>query len=299
MPAKEIVLYNRQSGGLESEEVVQRRLMALLYATPWGRWVTDLLLSRRLFSQLYGRQFHRPNSRKQIAPFVRHFNIDMGEVMVPDAGFQSFNDFFIRQLQPHARPIDPDPHRLIAPAESRLKVLTLKQETLLDVKGTRLTLGQLLDNPLVARQFTNGVCLQFRLAPSDYHRFGYLDTGEQGPVHSVSGRLYSVSPLALRYRPGIWGQNYRQWCQIKTRTLGTILEIDVGATTVGSIVQHQPHGGPCRRGAEKGYFQLGGSTVLMVLPPGRITIDDDIWRHSQQGIETLVRYRETIGRVNQ
>lgn len=299
MPPNEIQLYNRQSGALEPEQVVQHRLMMLLYGTVWGRWLVDGLLSRPLFSRLYGRQYYHPRSRKQIARLVEHFHINMDEVIVPEGGFQCFNDFFIRQLKPGSRPIDSDPQRLISPADSRLKVIPLKVQTVLDIKGTSLTLFQLLGNRPVESRFANGLCLQFRLAPSDYHRFGYIDTGEQGPILSVVGRLYSVSPLALRHRPAIWGRNFRQWCLINTLSLGTVLEIDVGATMVGSIEQHQPHGGPCTRGGEKGYFQLGGSTVLIIIPPGRVTIDDDIWRHSRRGIETLVRYGEAIGRIPQ
>ena len=78
--------------------------------------------------------------------------------------------------------------------------------------------------------------------------------------------------------------------------MGTMLQIEVGATMVGSIAQHQPCGGPCRRGQEKGYFQMGGSTVLIVLPPGRADIDDDILKYSNRQIESLVRYGESIGR---
>lgn len=298
MPARDIFLYNRQSGRIEKEEVVQGRLLSMLYATFLGRWITDRYISKRTFSQRYCQKFYDPQSRQKIEPFVAHFKINMDEYQVPDGGFTSFNEFFIRQLKPGARPIDPDPQKVIAPAESRLKVIALKSDTVLDVKGTCLTLRRLLGNRPVEPQFSNGLCLQFRLAPSDYHRFGYIDSGEQGPIYTVEGRLYSVSPLALRHRPAIWGQNYRQWCLINTQTLGTIMEIDVGATNVGSIAQHQTAGGLCQRGQEKGYFEMGGSTVLIIIPSGRIKIDDDIWRYSQKGIETRVRYGETIGRVN-
>ena len=56
---------------------------------------------------------------------------------------------------------------------------------------------------------------------------------------------------------------------------------------VGSIVQHQPNGGYCRRGLEKGYFQFGGSTILVIVEPDRMVVDDDIRAYSQKGIETL------------
>jgi phosphatidylserine decarboxylase len=66
---------------------------------------------------------------------------------------------------------------------------------------------------------------------------------------------------------------------------------------VGSIVQHQPEGGYCTRGGEKGYFQMGGSTVLTILEPGRVKIDEDILHHSRQDVETLVQYGEKVGEI--
>ncbi len=221
----------------------------------------------------------------------------MSEVQIPTTGFRSFNDFFIRRLIPGARPINQEPHSLIAPADSRLKVLQLQKATVLKIKGASLTLGQLVGNAVPVEPFVNGLCLQFRLAPRDYHRFGHMDNGVQGPLHTVPGSLYSVSPLALRHRPAIWGRNLRQWCFVQTESLGTLIQIEVGATGVGSIVQHQPLGGPCVRGAEKGYFQMGGSTVLVILPPNRVDLDEEILSYSQKGVETLVRYGESIGQI--
>jgi phosphatidylserine decarboxylase len=221
----------------------------------------------------------------------------MDEAAAPTGGFTSFNDFFIRRLKPGSRPLPTDPRALIAPADSRLKAFPLNAQTVINVKADRLTVADLTADAHVARQFSNGICLQFRLAPCDYHRFGYLCDGVQGAVHDVPGRLYSVSPLAMAFRPAIWGKNFRQWCLIESSTLGPVLQIDVGATNVGSIVQHQPAGGPCERGAEKGYFQLGGSTVLIILPPGRVELDPDIVKYSGRGIETLVRYGEKVGCV--
>lgn len=282
---------------MAQEQVPGGGFLALCYGSPWGRFITDALWSRIFVSRFYGLALSMAWSRRCIEPFVRQNHVPMDEVEVPDGGFQSFNDFFIRRLKPGARPLPADPEALIAPADSRLKAIALNSQTVLDVKGNRLTLAHLVDGADAARRFCDGICLQFRLAPCDYHRFGYICDGVQGAIHSVPGRLYSVSPLAMAFRPFIWGQNFRQWCVIESNTLGPVLEIDVGATNVGSIVQHQPAGGPCERGAEKGYFQLGGSTVLIILPPGRIELDPDIAEYSEQGIETLVRYGEKIGRV--
>jgi phosphatidylserine decarboxylase len=297
MKSQPIFIYDRVAKRLVRELVPGGGLLALQYASPLGRFVTDALMSRKLVSRFYGRLFYTAWSRRWIEPFARQNHVPMDEAAVPNGGFKSFNDFFIRRLKPGSRPLPADPRALIAPADSRLKAFPLNTQTVLDVKGHRLTVADLTAGADVARQFSDGICLQFRLAPCDYHRFGYICDGMQGEMRNVPGRLYSVSPLAMALRPFIWGQNFRQWCIIESGTLGPVLEIDVGATNVGSIVQHQPAGGPCERGAEKGYFQLGGSTVLIILPPGRVELDPDIEKYSRRGIETRVRYGEKVGRV--
>ena len=295
MKHQPIYFYNRHTEHIEIESVPAGGLLEHFYGSAWGRLITDSIWSRVLFSRIYGLPAYCSWSRRFIDGFVRHNHIPMHEVAIPPNGFKCFNDFFIRRLKPGARPIADEPDALISPADSRLRVFGLTSQTVLEIKETRLTLEQLVGDASVARRFSGGMCLQFRLAPCDYHRFGFITEGVQGPMHSMGGKLYSVSPLALVHRPGIWGQNYRQWCIIETPKLESVLEIDVGATGVGSIVQHYPRGGPCRRGAEKGYFQLGGSTVLIILQSGRFALDDDILACSNHGIETLVRYGEKIG----
>lgn len=45
---------------------------------------------------------------------------------------------------------------------------------------------------------------------------------------------------------------------------------------------------------EKGYFEYGGSTIVMFFPPN-IMIDEDILRQSQAGYETQVFIGDKIG----
>ena len=66
---------------------------------------------------------------------------------------------------------------------------------------------------------------------------------------------------------------------------------------VGAIIQHQPCGGPCERGQEKGYFEFSGSTIVILFKPRTVCIDPDILKYSRQGIETLIRYGETVGKI--
>jgi phosphatidylserine decarboxylase len=190
-----------------------------------------------------------------------------------------------------------DPLSLAAVADSRLSVHALGPNTRIAAKGIRWRLSQLLGTDALDARFTHGLCLCFRLAPCDYHRFGHADDGVQGPVHTRFGPLHSVNPLALAHKENILATNFRQWCLIRSARFGTMIQVEIGAMMVGSIVQHHPRGGPVRKGSEKGFFQFGGSTVLLILEPNRIQVDGDILDYSRQGIETRVRYGETVGKA--
>ena len=80
------------------------------------------------------------------------------------------------------------------------------------------------------------------------------------------------------------------------KNCGRMLQIEVGALTVGSIVQTYERG-LVKRGQEKGFFRFGGSTVILLTEPGRIVPDDDLLDATAQGLETLVKVGTRIGLV--
>ncbi len=135
----------------------------------------------------------------------------------------------------------------------------------------------------------------FRLAPVDYHRFGFVDDCQQMPVQVINGFYRSVHPLSLRRMKAVFTENRRESCVLKTRNFGEVIHIDVGATSVGKIVQQHPSGGFFQRGEEKGYFEFGGSTVILLFQPNTVKMDEDISKYAAEGIETIVRYGERIG----
>ena len=70
--------------------------------------------------------------------------------------------------------------------------------------------------------------------------------------------------------------------------------MEVGALLVGRIVNHHRKF-KVFRGQEKGYFEFGGSTVVLLVKKDTVKIDADILENSAQGIETVVKYGEKIG----
>ena len=62
--------------------------------------------------------------------------------------------------------------------------------------------------------------------------------------------------------------NSREYCLLKTKELGTILLMEVGALMVGKINNHEEDSAQVKRGDEKGMFEFGGSTIVVMTEPG-------------------------------
>lgn len=94
----------------------------------------------------------------------------------------------------------------------------------------------------------------------------------------------------------IYKMNAREYCLLKTETLGTVLMMEVGALMVGKIKNHEQRNCRVCRGTEKGMFEFGGSTVILMTEPGKVQPDEDLIRNTEAGYETLVKLGEQVGR---
>jgi phosphatidylserine decarboxylase len=291
-----ILLYNRNTESIEEETIFEKSVMEFLYGSSFGFFLTEALFKYRFATEIYASRMRSAASRSRIEAFIEKYGIDAGEIERPVDSFNSFNDFFIRRLKPEARPIDRNPQSLISIADCRLSVYAIERGAVLPVKARSFTIAELTGDEKLAEKYLGGQCLIFRLAPVDYHRFCYVDDCEQSPVESIDGFYRSVHPFSLRRMKAVFTENKREYCLLKTANFGDVVHIDVGATSVGRIIQNHPRGGRFRRGEEKGYFEFGGSTSILLFKPGAVKIDEDIQEHSVEGIETIVRYGERIGR---
>ena len=70
-----------------------------------------------------------------------------------------------------------------------------------------------------------------------------------------------------------------------------------GATNVGSIVQTYQPGKPVAKGEEKGYFEFGGSSTLLLFEPGRVQLSPDLQEQSRQQRELYARVGDRLGTV--
>lgn len=296
MPPEPVSYFNRCTGQLEQEKIYGEGPMRFVYETLPGRLLLHLIVRHPWFSRWYGRRMDRPASARKILPFIRQYGLNPDEFADPPESFRSFNEFFFRRLKPGARPIDPAPEGAVFPADGRhLGFACASAIGGVFVKGQRFDLPELLGDPALAERFADGALVLSRLCPVDYHRFHFPVAGVPGPARVLPGSLFSVSPVALRRRLAYLWQNRRSLTVLKTEQCGDVLLLEIGATNVGSIVQTYTPGQPVGRGAEKGYFRFGGSSVITIFEPGRVALASDLLAHSSGHCELYARMGERMG----
>ena len=271
----------------------QDRMLAWLYGTALGRKMVSILI-KPWVSNLAGKLMDSKLSRIAIGPFQRKNRIDLSEY--EDRKYGSFNDFFTRRVRDGKRPVDMNPAHLIAPCDSKLSVYPIAEDATFCVKHTNYTLEALLRDEELAKAYQGGLFLLFRLTVGDYHRYAYAESGRKGENRKILGVFHTVNPVANDRYP-IYKENTREYTLIETERFGRVLQMEVGATMVGRIVNE--HGArQVVRGEEKGRFEFGGSTVIVCLEKDRAVIDPDILKNTANGLETVVKFGEKIGICN-
>ena len=281
-------IYDRRTDTYE--EIVQYGAgkLVFLYNNPLGRLLLGIAVSP-FVSNVYAWKNSRKSSAKKIPGFIKEHNIDMSDY--EDREYKSFTDFFTRKIRYGKRPVDMAPEALISPADSKLLVYEIEKDTTLRIKGRTYTADEILADSENAGEFAGGYALVFRLTVDDYHRFCYPDRGCLISRRLIKGKLHTVSPVSKDHK--IYMENTRSVNLLKTENFGTVAYIEVGAMLIGRIVDNGTD--VFEKGQEKGYFEPGGSTVVILVK--NVEIDKDIMEQSASGIETKVRYGERIGRA--
>lgn len=281
-------IFDRQSGRVCTIPEVGAGAIRFTYGTVLGRALAKGLLCRRFVSNVYAAWQKSRFSRGKVRRFIAQYQIDVSDCTATD--FACFNDFFTRQRKNYVnRTAD---NELPAIADSKLLALPIGEDAVFTIKGVPYTTAQLLENEALAREFDGGVCLIFRLAPEDYHRYVYPDGGTQEKTVHISGVLHTVNPIAADM--AVYRRNARAYTVLHTAQFGTMVQLEVGALLVGKIVNRTEQPAAIEKLGEKGFFAYGGSTVILLAKRGALTVDDDIAHYSAQGIETRVRLGERI-----
>lgn len=268
----------------------ESRSLRFLYHTRPGRVCLRAATTRTL-SNAAGVFLDSRMSAPMIKGFVRKNHIRVSDF--EDRKYRSYNDFFTRRINPGLRPIDQTPGHLISPCDGKLSVYPIHKNSSFHIKGGDYTVAELLHNQTLAKKFSGGTCLVFRLAVDDYHRYCYFDDGSKGRNYFIQGRLHTVRDIAQE-RYTVFKQNCREYTVMNTKHFGLAVQIEVGAMIVGRI--SNLHGiASFRRGDEKGKFEFGGSTIVLLLQKDAAVIAPEILKATEKDLETVIRMGECIG----
>lgn len=283
-----IKVYDRKNKIYYEEVQSCSKCLNFLYNNSFGRFILKILINP-IISKINGIYNDSFISKLKIKKFIEKNNIDINDF--EKNNYKNFNEFFIRKIKDEKRPLISEGDAFISPADSKLLVYSITDDLKLSIKGSIYTLNELVDNEEDLLEYKNGICLVFRLSIDDYHHYCYPDKGKLVKKKFIKGKLHTVRSVSKDYK--IYKVNQREYSILKTNNFDELIYIEVGALMVGKIVNFNKK--QFKKGEEKGYFKLGGSTIVILLKDNVIKIDKDILENSKKDIETRVLYREKIG----
>ncbi len=284
--------YADRFGNITEDDNGQDRLLRWMYTTVPGRIIVRILVNP-VISKIGGRVMSSKISALAIPSFCRANNIDMSQY--EEKEFSSYNEFFIRKIKKDKRPVDMCSEHVISPCDSKLSIYKINSDTSFNIKNTRYTVGQLLKDKKLAKHYEGGYACVFRLTVDDYHRYCYIDNGVQGKSRFIKGVLHTVNPVANDVYP-IYKENCREYSILKSDNFGRVLMMEVGALMIGKIVNYR-NNCQVKKGQEKGRFEFGGSTVVLLFEKNSIIPDEDIINNTNNNCETKVKMGEKFARA--
>ncbi len=266
------------------------KFMKFLYGNEFGRLIARILACP-FISKVSSLYLNSSLSNYMVKDFVVKNNIDLS--VYDKSEFNSFNEFFTRIKKRENIHIDYNANSFISPCDGKLMVYKIGINSDFKIKNTYYTVSDLLNGDAISNEYKDGYILIFRLRPKDYHRYVYIDDGVKTRNISIPGILHTVRPIALASEP-VYKRNSREYTLLKTQNFGDIIQIEVGAMLVGKICNYHADW-QFKRGEEKGHFEFGGSTIVLLVKKENVLIDEDIIKNSNEDVETLVECGMKIG----
>lgn len=264
------------------------------------------IVPQQTLSTLAGKlaRTHNPYLKKAlIYGFAKAYDIRLDEYARGQLDdYKSFNDFFTRELQDGARPIDNTEGSIICPADGKVSQIgRIENGQIFQAKGRDYSAGQLLADFQDGQGVVDGYFATIYLAPSNYHRVHMPFDGRLIETRYVPGTLFSVNNATANHVPDLFARNERLVCVFDTE-FGRAYVVLVGAMIVAGIecvatgaiartrhIQTRTHDMALACGDELGRFYLG-STAIVVLPETAQVTWQDAFYHG-----SVVRMGQQMG----
>lgn len=263
--------------------------LEFLYRTVPGR-ICLKFLTLPVVSRIAGAFLDSPLSVCLIHPFIQanHLNLKDFKRM----RFSSFNQFFTRELKDGVRTVDKEGKSFVSPCDGLLSVYKIKENSIFRIKDSEYSLDTLLQSRKLAKEYAGGYCMIYRLTVSHYHRYCWVDDGYILRTRRIPGVLHTVNPIAGELVK-IYHRNAREYTLIETNHFDRLVQMEVGAMMVGRICNYQDEG-EVFRGEEKGRFEFGGSTVIVLVKKGVLSLDEQLCERTSRGEEIPVKIGQKI-----
>lgn len=241
-----------------------QKSLSFFYETAIGRILLKIVICPWI-SKLYGFYQHTSLSKWKIKSFIKKNHIDMSEY--PLETYSSFNSFFIRKIRPEKRPISFHENDFISCCDGKATLYPVTKDLVFSVKGSSYSVASILRDRELAKRYEGGSCLVLRLSVDDYHHYSFFDSGVVEKTYAIGGRLHTVNPIVYS-KFSVFSENSRVVSVLKTDHFGTVTQVEVGALMVGKIVNYPVF--QFERGQEKGYFEFGGSTIVLFIEKNQV-----------------------------
>lgn len=263
----------------------------------------DILFNNNVFSSWFiefvdarGQYLKTKASGATLDKWMAYPDVHIDDYVIPEKGFVSFNDFFLRKLKQNARPLGGKGvlSVIVSPADGSICEIYAKDlDSNFKVKRDVINIRQTLNNSFYADRFIGGKVFDILLWFTDYHHF-------HAPV---SGKIVEVGEYAGSYNYDFanvdWYRElarHKRTCYIiDSEDFGLVAMIPVGFWGVGSIISEVQAGDYVEKGQEMGHFGYGGSSILLVFEPGAVEMSLPIPVRKSGDEGYPIKVRQKIG----
>ncbi len=204
------------------------------------------------------------------------------------SGWLTFNQFFARELNAGLRPVrEPGTNTVVtSPADCLFRhSFGIDQDSNIPATTVKEThrygnIHQLMEGSRYAGAFAGGTFVHYMLPPSAYHRYHVPVSGRVEESFVISGRVYMEVELQdheLQSKDSAQsGYEFSQVRGVLTLDtssspggdIGLVAVIPVGMSHVASVNLTTVPGTHVAKGDKFGYFQFGGSDIIVLFQEG-------------------------------
>ncbi|MCP4105692.1 MAG: phosphatidylserine decarboxylase [Desulfobacteraceae bacterium] len=217
------------------------------------------------------------------------------EKRYPSKTWMSFNQFFAREIKPGLRPIAGmfDDNIITSPADCTFRqkfhidgysnITVPDGQSKVSIKYThKYNIEELLEGSPYKNYFVNGILMHSFLSPTDYHRFHAPVRGTVLECRAIQAEVFlgvtiKQDPNKIGNNTGIFDapdSTGYQFCQTRglivfDSPIGLVAVLPIGMAQVSSVNMTAVQGAYLNKGDEFGYFQFGGSDIILLFQAGR------------------------------